>query len=163
MSPEEASNDESEWAGTWKEHASAFDRVKSVTMTLSDPRPAPWIAVVGCSTTAGKAAHDIPEYMLEHGYDVVPINPFAEEIFGREAYDTLADVAETVELVNVFRPSDEIPGVDDVLARHTDRGDVDALWLQLGIRHDDATAGAVDAGIDVVQDRCLKVEHARLR
>ena len=117
------------------------------------------IAVVGCSTSPSKAAHDIPRYMLDHGYDVIPVNPYAEDVFGREAYDELTDVEETVDVVDVFRPSDEVAGiVDQVLARD----DVAAVWLQLGIT-DDAAGERVEAsGRAFVQDRCLKVEHQRL-
>jgi hypothetical protein len=121
------------------------------------------VAVVGCSTTPGKAAHDIPRYLLNHGYEVVPVNPFADEIFGREAYDSLADVEEEIDLVDVFRPSDEVSDiVDATIARKENRGDVRAVWTQLGIRDDDAAARAEAAGLEVVQDRCMKVEHARL-
>jgi predicted CoA-binding protein len=121
------------------------------------------VAVIGCSTTPGKAAHDVPRYLLDHGYDVLPVNPFADEIFGREAYDSIGDVEAAVELVDVFRPSDEVAGiVDEVLDRHEARGDVRAIWLQLGIRDDEAAARAEAAGIDVVQDACMKVEHGRL-
>jgi len=117
------------------------------------------IAVVGCSTTPGKAAHDIPKYMLDHGYDVVPVNPFADEIFGREAYDSLSDVEEDIDVVDVFRPAEEAPDiVDEVLARD----DVRAVWLQLGITHDEAGQRVEDSGRLFVQDRCLKVEHGRL-
>ena len=122
------------------------------------------IAVVGCSATPGKAAHDVPKYLQERGYDIIPVNPFADEIFGRQAYDSLADIPDEIDMVNVFRPSEEVADiVDDVLDRHETRGDVEALWLQLGIRDDDAAERAVDAGIHVVQSRCLKVEHQRLR
>jgi hypothetical protein len=121
------------------------------------------VAVVGCSTTSGKAAHEIPAYLQRQGYEIVPVNPFADEVLGERAYDTLAEVEQEVELVNVFRPSEEVPDiVDDVLARHEDRGDVEAVWLQLGISHDEAAARAEDAGLRVVQDRCMKVEHQRL-
>jgi predicted CoA-binding protein len=117
------------------------------------------VAVVGCSTTPGKDAHDIPRYMLDNGYEVVPINPHAEEVFGRPAYDSLADVEETVDVVDVFRPSDEVAGiVDEAL----DREDAGVVWTQLGIRDDDAAERAEAAGTRVVQDRCLKVEHRRL-
>lgn len=122
------------------------------------------IAVIGCSTTPGKAAHDVPAYLQQQGYHVLPVNPFASEVLGEPAYDTLADVSDDVDLVDVFRPSEEIPGiVDAVRDRHADRGDAGTLWLQLGIRDDDAAAAAEADGIDVVQDRCLKVEHRRLR
>ncbi|GAA0220914.1 CoA-binding protein [Halobaculum roseum] len=121
------------------------------------------VAVVGCSSTSGKAAHDIPKYLQEHGYEVIPVNPYADEILGREAYDSLADVEEEIALVDVFRPSDEVAGiVDDVLTRREDRGDVEGLWLQLGITDDEALARADDAGLLTTQDRCMKVEHGRL-
>ncbi|WP_200531670.1 CoA-binding protein [Halorubrum sp. LN27] len=122
------------------------------------------IAVIGCSTTPGKAAHDVPAYLQRNGYRVVPVNPFADEVLGERAYDALADVEAEVDLVDVFRPSEEVPGVlDDVRERHAERGDAGAVWLQLGISHDEAAAEAESDGIEVVQDRCIKVEHGRLR
>lgn len=121
------------------------------------------IAVVGCSATPGKAAHDVPRYMQRQGYDVVPVNPNRDEVLGRPAYDSLADVGADVPLVNVFRPSSEIQHVvDEVLERREARGDVAALWLQLGIRDDEAASRARDDGMTVVQDRCIMVEHRRL-
>ena len=122
------------------------------------------IAVVGCSTTPGKAAHDVPAYLQRKGYRIVPVNPFADEILGEPAYDAVGDVEESIDLVDVFRPSEEVPEiVEAVRGRHAERGDADAVWLQLGISHDEAAAAAEKDGIDVVQDRCLKVEHGRLR
>ena len=121
------------------------------------------VAVIGCSSTPGKAAHDIPQYLQRHGYDVIPVNPYADEILGREAYDSLAEVEEDVELVDVFRPSDEVAGiVDEVLERREDRGDVRGIWLQLGITDDEALARAEEAGLRAIQDKCMKVEHGRL-
>jgi hypothetical protein len=121
------------------------------------------VAVVGCSTTPGKAAHEIPAYLQRHGYRIVPVNPNADEVLGEPAYDSLAEVPDEIDLVDVFRPSREVSGiVDDVLERHDARGDAGAIWLQLGIRDDEAAARAEAAGVDVVQDRCMKVEHARL-
>jgi len=117
------------------------------------------VAVVGCSTTPGKEAHEIPKYLLDHGYDVIPVNPYAGEVFGREAYDSLLDVPGEVDVVNVFRPSDEVAGiVDDAV----ERGDIKVVWTQLGIRDREATERAEEAGIDVVEDECMKVEHRRL-
>lgn len=118
------------------------------------------VAVVGCSTSPGKAAHDVPRYLLDHGYEIIPVNPFADELFGRQAYDSLADVEEEVELVDVFRPSDEVAGI---VEEAIDREDVVAVWTQLGIRDDEAAERAESAGLDVVQDRCIKVEHGRLK
>ena len=122
------------------------------------------IAVVGCSTTAGKAAHDVPAYLQRHGYRIVPVNPFADEVLGEPASDALGDVDAEIDLVNVFRPSEEVPEIlDAVRERHAARGDAGAAWLQLGISHDEAAAAAEADGITVVQDRCMKVEHGRLR
>ena len=117
------------------------------------------VAVVGCSTTLGKAAHDVPKYLLDHGYDVIPVNPYADEVLGREAYDSLADVPDDIDIVDVFRPSEELDGiVDDILGR----GGVDVLWTQLGIEDREATDRAEEAGVRVVEDKCMKVEHRRL-
>ncbi len=121
------------------------------------------IAVVGCSTTEGKAAHDVPKYLQSQGYRIVPVNPFADEILGERAYDSLADVEPEIDLVDVFRPSEETPGiVESVIDRHEARGDAGAVWLQLGIANDEAAELAEAAGLEFVQDRCLKVEHDRL-
>jgi hypothetical protein len=121
------------------------------------------VAVIGCSSTPSKDAHRIPNYLQAHGYRIVPVNPTADEILGEPAYDRLADVPDDVALVDVFRPSEEVSGiVDQVIERTESRGDADALWLQLGIRDDEAAARAEAAGVEVVQDRCMKVEHARL-
>jgi len=117
------------------------------------------VAVIGCSTTPGKDAHEIPRYLREHGYEVIPVNPNANEVFGRPAYDSLADVEEAVEIVDVFRPSEEVSGiVDEAIGRD----DEPVVWTQLGIRDDEALARAEEAGLRVVEDRCLKVEHSRL-
>ncbi|MFB6132055.1 MAG: CoA-binding protein [Halanaeroarchaeum sp.] len=117
------------------------------------------IAVVGCSTTEGKAAHDIPKYLQDHGYHVIPVNPFADEILGHEAYDSLVDIDEEIDVVDVFRPSDEVPGIVDEVE---ERDDVEVVWLQQGIQHDDAGERVVESGRRFVQDRCMKVEHQRL-
>ncbi|WP_135826651.1 CoA-binding protein [Halorussus ruber] len=117
------------------------------------------VAVVGCSTTPGKDAHEIPKYMLDHGYEVIPVNPTADEIFGRKAYDSLSDVEEDVEIVNVFRPSDEVAGiVEEALGRE----DAAVIWTQLGIADAEAAERAENAGRRVVQDKCIKVEHQKL-
>ena len=121
------------------------------------------IAVVGCSTTAGKAAHEIPAYLQQHGYEIHPVNPYADTVLGESAVDSLDEVEAAIDLVNVFRPSEEVAGiVDETLARHDADGDIEAIWLQLGITDDDALADAEAAGLTTVQDRCMKVEHQRL-
>ena len=117
------------------------------------------VAVVGCSTSPGKDAHEIPKYLLAQGYDVVPVNPFADEIFGREAYDSLADVPGEIDIVDVFRPSEEVAEIVDAAL---ERDDDAVIWLQLGIHDDDAVARAEAAGRRVVQDRCMKPTHRQL-
>ncbi|WP_247731628.1 CoA-binding protein [Halovivax limisalsi] len=117
------------------------------------------IAVVGCSRTPGKAAHDVPAYLERHGYEIVPVNPYADVVIGAEAADSLSAVEGRVEVGCVFRPSDEVAGIVD---EAIDRDDVEALWTQLGIRDDAAAERAESAGLTVVQDRCMKVEHGRL-
>ena len=123
------------------------------------------IAVVGCSTTPGKAAHDIPAYLQRHGYRIVPVNPFADEVLDEPAYDSLAEVPDSIEVdvVDVFRPSEEAGGIVDSAIERAERlGDVSAVWLQLDITDNEAAERAADAGLDFVQDKCLKVEHRRL-
>lgn len=117
------------------------------------------IAVVGCSSSPGKEAHSVPKYLVENGYEVIPVNPYADKIFRQHAYDTLTDVKEEVDVVDIFRPSEEVAGIVD---EAIERGDVKAVWMQLGIEDDAAAARATEAGINVVQDRCMKVEHGRL-
>ncbi|MFW6017766.1 MAG: CoA-binding protein [Halapricum sp.] len=128
--------------------------------TLQEILDSETIAVVGCSTTSGKAAHDVPKYLLERGYDVIPVNPFAEEIFDRPAYDSLSDVPDEIDVVDVFRPSDEVPEiVDNALQRE----DVETVWLQLGITDEESGRRVESSGRRFVQDKCLKIEHERLR
>jgi predicted CoA-binding protein len=117
------------------------------------------IAVVGMSNTPGKAAHGVPRYLRDHGYEVIPVNPTADEVQGLPAYDSLAEVDAEIDMVDVFRPSEEVSGiVDEVL----ERDDVAAVWLQLNIRDDEAGERVEASGREFVQDRCIKVEHQRL-
>ncbi len=117
------------------------------------------LAVVGCSTTPSKDAHRIPKYLQAAGYRIVPVNPNAETVLGEQAFDSLEDVTEPIDIVQVFRPSEEVAGIVEAASR---REDVDIIWLQLGITDDEAVARAEEAGLDVVQDRCMMVEHRRL-
>ena len=117
------------------------------------------IAVVGCSSTPGKDAHEIPKYLQSNGYTIIPVNPNAEAVLGRPAYDTLAEVEEEIDIVDVFRPSDEVNGIVDQALK---RDDVKVIWTQLGIIDTEAAKRAEAAGLQFVQDRCMKVEHQRL-
>lgn len=117
------------------------------------------VAVVGASTSYEKAAHIVPAYLQRHGYELRPVNPTAAEIFGEPAFDSLADVAAPIDVVQIFRPSEEVP---EIVEEALDRDDVKAIWMQPGIRNDEAARTAEAAGVDVVQDRCMKVEHGQL-
>lgn len=110
------------------------------------------------SRDPAKDAHRIPRYLIDQGYDVVPVNPHADQILSRTAHASLDEVLEPVDIVDIFRPSADVPPhVDRAIAR----GD-GAVWMQLGIAHADAAAAAREAGLTVVQDRCMMVEHRRL-
>jgi predicted CoA-binding protein len=131
---------------------------------IRDLLDAETIAVVGCSGTPGKAAHDVPAVLQERGYDVIPINPNRDEVLGRPAVDSLDDVSERIDLVDVFRPSEEVSTVVDAVLKRVQRhDDVRGVWFQAGIRDDAAAARARDAGLTVVQDRCLKVAYDQYR
>ena len=122
------------------------------------------IAVLGMKTEAqrGEPAFYVPEYMARAGYDIVPVPvyyPDVTTILGRPVYRALRDVPAPVDMVNVFRRSPHIPPhVSDILAARPR-----VVWFQLGIRNDETAGELARAGIQVVQDRCLLVEHRRLR
>jgi predicted CoA-binding protein len=117
------------------------------------------IAVVGCSATPGKPAHEVPKFMHNHGYEIVPVNPHADEILGVETRDSLSTIEAEIDIVNVFRPSEEVPGiVDEAL----ERDDVDVVWAQLGITNSEAGDRVEAAGKQYVEDQCLKIEYQRL-
>jgi len=116
------------------------------------------IAVLGIKTAeTQQPAFYVPEYAQRAGYEIVPVPvyyPDVKEILGEPVYRRVADIPGNVDMVNVFRrPSDVPPHVDDILAKHPK-----CVWLQLGIRNDEAAERLARAGIDVVQDRCLMVE-----
>ena len=117
------------------------------------------VAVVGLSPKPHRDSYGVAQYMQAHGWRIVPINPNASVILGEKAYATLTEAAEHehIDLVNVFRNSADVPPVvDEAMAIGAP-----ALWLQLGIAHEEAAAKARAAGLRVVQNKCLKVEHAR--
>lgn len=129
---------------------------------MDDPldvlRHARRIAVVGASATPGKEAHEVPRFMQERGYEILPVNPNAPEVFGVPAYRSLAEVPGEIDLVDVFRPSAEAPEI----ARQAVARGARALWLQTGIESDEARAIAKAAGMRFIEDRCVKVEYWRM-
>ncbi|MCJ0761642.1 CoA-binding protein [Variovorax terrae] len=118
------------------------------------------IAVVGLSPKPHRDSHAVAHYLQAHGYRIIPVNPNAREVLGETAYASLAEAARhaTIDLVDVFRHSEEVPPVVDEAIAIGAR----AVWLQLGIEHEAAAARARAAGLQVVQDRCIKIEHAAL-
>jgi predicted CoA-binding protein len=127
--------------------------VKTPAQILSEART---IAVVGASRHPGKEAHTVPRQMLRHGWRVIPVNPYTDEIWGQPCYRTLADIPEPVDMVNVFRPSADTPEV----ARQAVAIGAKSLWLQQGIASGQARAIAEAGGLDYVEDHCIAVERA---
>jgi predicted CoA-binding protein len=119
------------------------------------------IAVVGLSPDESRDSHRISRYMQHQGYRIIPINPRATQILGEVAYPDLTTAAahHHIDLVNCFRRSEDIPPI----AREAAAIQANGLWLQLGIEHDEAAEWARAQGLDVVQNCCIKVEHARLK
>jgi predicted CoA-binding protein len=119
------------------------------------------VAVVGLSPTPHRASHDVARYMQKQGWRIIAVNPMASEILGEKAYPNLLEAArhERIELVNVFRNSADVPPV----AAQAIAIGAQALWLQLGIENAEAASAAQAAGLRVVQNRCLMVEHAAWR
>lgn len=111
------------------------------------------IAVVGASSNEKKAANRIPRWLLNAGFTVIPVNPSAEEILGQKVYKSLADIPVPVDIVDVFRPSEEAAGVAEQAAAIGAK----TLWLQMGITSDEARSVAEKAGMNFVEDNCLGV------
>ena len=122
------------------------------------------IAVLGIKpeTRADRPAHTVPAYMQRQGYEIIPVPvyyPDVTEILGRPVFRNLRDVPGRIDLVDVFRKAEDIaPHLDDIVAARPR-----AVWFQTGIRHDECAQALRNAGIDVVQDECLMVEHRRWR
>jgi predicted CoA-binding protein len=117
------------------------------------------IAVVGMSKNQDKAAHYVPKYLIEQGFNVIPVNPTATEILGRKCYPTLLDVPDTVDIVDVFRPSDQLMPVMEESVKIKPK----VIWLQEGIHNKEAEDVARKSGIPlVVFNRCMLAEHQRL-
>src|SRR5436190_3345751 len=116
------------------------------------------LAVVGLSANWYRPSYFAAKYMQEHGYRVIPVNPMYEEVLGEKCYKSLRDIPDKVEIVDCFRKSAEIPSLaDDAVAIGAK-----VLWMQLGVKNAEARAKAEAAGLEVIEDRCVKIEHARL-
>jgi predicted CoA-binding protein len=116
------------------------------------------IAVVGLSANWYRPSYFAAKYMQDHGYRIIPVNPNYDEVLGERCYRSVTDIPESVDIVDCFRRADEMPA----LAAEAVRKGAKVLWMQLGIHNDDAAAAADAAGLDVVANRCVKIEHARI-
>jgi predicted CoA-binding protein len=120
-------------------------------------REARSIALVGVSANPLRSSNFVAAYLVRTPFRVYAVNPAYDEVLGVECYPTLGDLPEVPDIVDVFRAPDAIPGVvDEAIAIGAP-----TVWFQLGLRHEQAAQKALDAGLNVVQDRCLKIEHAR--
>jgi predicted CoA-binding protein len=116
------------------------------------------VAVVGMSTNSSKAAHYVPKYLSENGYDITPVNPTADEILGKKCFNSISEINDEIDIVDVFRPSDQVlPVIQEAIKKKPK-----VIWLQQGIHNSEAEELAKKAGIKVVFNRCMLAEHQRL-
>lgn len=115
------------------------------------------VALVGVSANPIRSSNFVASYLVRTPFVTYPVNPAYDRVLGQSAYDSLHDLPEVPDIVDVFRRPDAIPEVVDQAIEVGAK----VVWLQLGLRHDEAARKATDAGLQVVQDRCLKIEHAR--
>ena len=130
--------------------ATALERLQIIQNSES-------VALVGVSSNPIRSSNFVASYLVRTPFRTYPVNPAYDEVLGLKCYDTLADLPEVPDIVDVFRRHDAIPEVVDQAIEVGAK----VVWLQLGLRHDEAARKAADAGLLVVQDRCLKIEHAR--
>jgi len=116
------------------------------------------VAVIGMSRTESKAAHFVPKYLSENGFDIIPINPNSNEILNKKCYKEITEVDGEIDIVDVFRPSEDVlPFVKEAIKKNPK-----VIWLQEGIHNEEAESLAREHGIDVVFNRCMLAEHQRL-
>ncbi len=121
------------------------------------------IAVYGMSTNPEKPAQNVPVYLLSKGYTIIPINPFADRIIGLKSYPNLKSIPKKIDIVEVFRPSDEaLKIVQEAIERKKEKGDIKVVWLQESIINMEAKNLAELYEIKFVQDKCMRKEHKRL-
>ena len=116
------------------------------------------IAVVGMSKNPEKAANYVPKYLSEKGYNIIPVNPTTDEILGKKCYSELSDIPHHIDIVDVFRPSEQVMPVIIEAIKLKPK----VIWLQEGIHNMDAESLAQKAGIEVIFNRCMLAEHQRL-
>lgn len=116
------------------------------------------IAVVGISHKAHRDSHKVARYLMQAGYQMIPVNPKYREVLGETCYPDLKSIPVPIDIVDIFRNMEAIPGVvDEAIEVQTG-----CVWMQLGLAHHEAAQKARQAGLEVVMDKCIKIEHARL-
>ena len=130
----------------------------SVTTEADVLRKYRTIAVVGASSDPEKPAHYVPAFLQQHGYRIIPVNPNEADVLGEKSYPDLASVPDAVEVVEIFRRSEDVPPVVEEAIRIGAK----AVWMQEGIVHEAAARRAAEAGLEVVMDRCMKTELREL-
>jgi predicted CoA-binding protein len=121
-------------------------------------RQARTVAVVGISDNEARDSHKVAKYLKEHGYRIIPVNPKCREVLGETCYPGLKDVPGHIDIVDIFRNLEAIPGiVDEAIAVKAD-----VVWMQLGLSHAEAAEVARAAGLQVVMNHCLKIEHSKI-
>jgi len=121
------------------------------------------IAVVGLSKDPAKDSHRVAKYLKTKGYRIIPVNPSADVILGEKCYKSLLDTPETIEIVDIFRPAEDAPPiVDQAIELKKKLGNPRVIWMQLGIVNEEAAKRARDAGLTVVMNKCMMIEHKRL-
>jgi predicted CoA-binding protein len=116
------------------------------------------VAMVGLSPDPNRPSHRVAQYLIDHGYNVIPVNPDAQEILGTKSYPDITSIPEPIEIVDIFRRSEEvIPIVDEAI-----NVGAKVVWMQEGVINEQAASKAQDAGLMVVMDRCMLKEHKRL-
>ena len=116
------------------------------------------VAVIGMSKHQEKAAHFVPKYLSENGFDIIPVNPNSDEILNKKCYKEINDIKDDIDIVDVFRPSEDVlPFVKDAIKKNPK-----VIWLQEGIHNEEAENLAREHGIDVVFNRCMLAELQRL-
>ena len=132
-----------------------MDDINTLRRILGENRV---IAIVGLSADWYRPSYFAAKYMREHGYRIIPVNPRYPEILGEKCYGSLRDIPEKVQIVDVFRKTQDVPPVaEDAIAIGAK-----VLWQQLGVKNEAAAARARAAGLETIMDRCVKIEHARL-
>ncbi len=116
------------------------------------------VAVIGMSKHSSKAAHYVPKYLSENGYNIIPVNPTTDEILGKKCYDSVSEINEEVDIVDIFRPSNQVLTVIQDAIKKKPK----VIWLQEGIHNSEAEELARKEGIYVVFNRCMLAEHRRL-